>query len=138
MYQATQSSAIIVMKKEHYLSRKINKIWSCPSPNLQGCFWGRIWKGEYLFRFWRAVWQENQRKQCITASNSFGEVFTSATLLLPKQVYDNPNKLWLSAQTLKYLIGVKSNWLLRSETVESINVWTSFCVSSSYQFSSSA
>ena len=30
-------------------------------------------------------------------------------LLLPAQVYDNPNKLWCAAQTLKTLIGTKSN-----------------------------
>ena len=45
----------------------------------------------------------------LAASNSFWEVGRSAPLLLPAQVYDNPNKLWCSAQTLKTLIGTKSN-----------------------------
>lgn len=35
-------------------------------------------------------------------------------LLLPAQVYDNPNKLWCAAQTLKTVIGTKSNRLCLS------------------------
>lgn len=44
----------------------------------------------------------------LAASNSFREGQVPL-LLLPAQVYDNPNKLWCAIQTLEALIGTKSN-----------------------------
>lgn len=59
-------------------------------------------------------------------------------LLLPAQVYDNPNKLWCTAQTLKTLIGTKSNRLCLSGQRE-LREWLCVCALSpplppNYQF----
>lgn len=49
-------------------------------------------------------------------------------LLLPAQVYDNPNKLWCAAQTLKTLIGTKSNRLcLSGQRAERVTVCALLC-----------
>lgn len=76
----------------------------------------------------------------LAASNSFWEEAQVPLLLLSAQVYDNPNKLWCAAQTLKTLIGTKSNRLCLSgqESWESDCVCSSLCSLPTINFSLSS
>lgn len=125
------------------VSMQLWPAFSSPSPNIIGFFLGWIWWDEYLL--WvQAVkdFVERQRerkrlKKKTSGGKSWCRHFWSdwrsslqqvihsereaqvPPLLLPAQVYDNPNKLWCAAQTLKTLIGTKSNRLCLSGQRES-------------------
>ena len=82
--------------------------WETGAKNKVGVGVGLGGGGSCYRRFW--PWLTLQ----LAESNSFWEEAQVPLLLLPAQVYDNPNKLWCAAQTLKTLIGTKSNRLCLS------------------------
>lgn len=117
---------IIVFAAVHLIIQKQNNNNRCRGKTLNTSLLHLVflavskrWKAKYLLwvlccrerlennRVGKLVWSTLP----LPASNSFWEGGTSAPLLFPAQFYDNPNKLWCSAQTLKTLIGCKSNRL---------------------------
>lgn len=79
--------------------------------------WWAAWKGWRKNKKWGKSWCRHfwpdwrSSLQQVIHSEREAQV---PLLPLPAQVYDNPNKLWCAAQTLKTLIGTKSNSLCLS------------------------
>lgn len=115
--------------------------FTSPSPNIFGPIENGIWRYEYVCwvlalmgcmerlvrktkwgekswcrHFW-PDWHSSLRR--VIHSERKAQVLP---LLLPAQVYDNPNKLWCTAQTLITLIGTKSNPLCLSGHIEWLRV----------------
>lgn len=94
--------------------------------------WGEKWKKKAGVAIFWPDWHSSSRH--VIHSEREAQV---PLLLLPAQVYDNPNKLWCAAQTLKTLIGTKSNRpCLSGQRV--LGEWLCVCSSrlppSNYQF----
>lgn len=102
-----------------------------------GCIWKKtkenVWGlGGWCLHFW-VDWHSSSQR--VIHSEREEQV---PPLQLPVQVYDNPNKLWCAAQTLKTLIGTKSNRLCLAGQRELRVTVCALCTTTTINFSLSS